>query len=611
MQPRHRQEADRRPRLAGSLTLVVLLAVAAFSMTGFSSASFTSSSAATTGSISAASDWTPPTVAVQSPGTSVRGTVNLTATASDAESGIDNVAIQYQPAEGAGWTTLCTDTTTPYGCSWVTTSVADGAYDVRAVATDKAGYSTISDTVRTTVANNFTVVLADPGDAVRGTITLSTTIYNAGLTVSSTSVQYAVAGSGNWKTACTNVLSTSCTFNTTTVADGYYDFRSVVQVALGGTYYSAVQADVLVDNTNPTVTMTDPGSPLSGTRTFAATATDAGSGVAQVVIQYAPNGSTTYKTLCTIVDAPYSCRYDTTTIAGGTYTFRAVATDIAGGTTTSALITGRVVDNTISAVSVEDPGAYLTGTVSINASASAVSGVISVKIQRAPTGTTTWTDLCTDTTSPYSCSWNTTTVADGAYDLRAILVDGAGKTTTSTTVSSRTVDNSVVRGVDIQAVNGTGTAGRLDNGDKVTYTYSEQVNPATILAGWNGTSTAVTLRLRDGNLLSLGNKGDTVDVQKSGTSVGLGSFVLNQDFIKSGKTSTFNATMTATTTTVSGVTRTVVTVQLGTPVSTSGLKTVSMAGAMRWTPSAAATDLSGNKCSTAPVTESGTSDRDF
>jgi len=608
--PRHRKQtrpASRRPALLAAVALVL---ASALGLTGFSSATFTSTSSST-GSVSAASDWTGPTVTMQSPGTSVKGSVTLAATASDAESGVQSVAIQYQADGAATWTTLCTDTTAPYSCTWTTTTTGDGAYDLRAVATDNAGYTTTSDQVRTIVANNLLVTLGDPGDVVKGSVSLTTTTYNPGLTISSTAVQYSVAGSGVWKTACTNVLSSSCTWNTTNVANGYYDLRSVVNVLLGGTYYSAIETDVLVDNTAPTVAMVDPGTPLSGTRTFTATASDADSGISQVVIQYATSGSSTYKTICTDTDAPFTCSFDTTTLANGSYTFRAVATDGAGTSTTSAVVTNRAVDNTLSAVSVNDPGAYLSKTVTVTANASATSGVTSVRIQRAPNGGGTWTDLCTDTTAPYACSWDTTTVADGSYDLRAVLLDGAGKTTTSSVVSGRQVDNSPVRAVDVQATNGSGTVGRLDAGDTLTYTYSEQVNPATILSGWTGSSTSVTLRLRDGNAVGLGNKGDTVDILKGTASVALGSVVLNQDFVKSGKSATWNATMTASTTTVGGTTRTVVKIQLGTLAGGNGLKTVTTAGTMVWTPSATATDLLGNRCSTAPATESGTSDRDF
>lgn len=609
-QPRHslRRRATSRTRLVRALAVVAVLAVAAVAVTGFSSASFIASSLGSA-SVSSAADWTPPTVSMTSPGSSVRGTaVALAATATDQESGIESVAIQYQAAEGAGWATVCNDTTAPYGCTWNTTSVADGAYDLRAVATDKAGYTTISSSVRTVVANSVTVVLSDPGEVLKGTVTLDSTVYSAVL-ATSTTVQYSLAGQNKWTTACTSLVATSCTWNTASVASGTYDLRTVALVGLTN-YTSNVVTDVIVDNTAPTVTMTDPGTPLSGTRTFGATANDADSGVAQVVVQYAPSGSTTFQTLCTITAAPFACRADTTRLANGTYTFRAVATDVAGNSTTSSTVTNRVVDNTVASVSVEDPGTYLNGTVTLNATANAGAGITSVRIQRAPTGTTTWTDVCTDTTAPYSCSWDTRTVTDGGYDLRAVLLDASGRTTTSATVSNRLVDNKVVRGIDIQAANGGGTVGRLDAGDKLTYTYSEQVKPSTLLAGWTGDSRAVTLRLRDGNLVGTGAKGDTVDVLSGSTAVNLGSVNLGADYVKSNKTVTYAATMTATTTTVSGATRTIVTLQLGAATG-SGLKTVSGSPTMTWTPSAAVTDLSGNVCSTAPVTESGTADRDF
>jgi hypothetical protein len=77
------------------------------------------------------------------------------------------------------------------------------------------------------------------------------------------------------------------------------------------------------------------------------------------------------------------------------------------------------------------------------------SGLASVRIQRATTGSGVWTDVCTGTSSPTNCTWSTTALADGGYDLRAIATDAAGNTTTSTTVANRVVDNTAPTGVDI------------------------------------------------------------------------------------------------------------------------------------------------------------------
>ena len=484
---------NRRQRL---MIAILAIAAAALVVPGFSTAAFTSQTSST-GTVSAAADWTPPTVSVLDPGPAVKGTTTVGVDATDAESGIQRVELQVQPAAGGTWTTICSTTTSPYSCAWDTTTRTDGAYLLRAIATDRAGYSTASATVRTTVANTLTVSIAALPETVRGTVTAQATVSNAGGLSPVVRIEYSVPGSGSWTTLCANLSSPySCTAATGSIANGSYDVRAVAVV--GTATYTSATVRTLVDNQAPTVTMTDPGTPLTGTRTFTATASDAHSGVDQVVIQYA-TGST-WSTLCTITTAPYTCSYDTSTLPNGTYTFRAVATDKAGNTTTSAATAGRAVTNVISSVTLADPGARLRGSVTLTATASSTGTISSVKFQRAPAGSTTWTDICTDTASPYTCSWNTTQVTDGAYDLRAVLTDSTGRTTVSTVVAGRTVDNTAPTGVDVQAVNGNGDRGRIDAGDVITFTYSELMDLNSILPGWDGTETPVSGTLTSGLL---------------------------------------------------------------------------------------------------------------
>ena len=587
------------------------LGVMGMGMPSFSTASYTGRTT-NTGALVGAADWTPPSVSLPDPGSPLKGTVTVTATATDAASGIRDVTVQYLPSGGSSWTSICTATTAPYSCAWNTASLADGAYQLRAVATDRAGYSTTTETVSTTVANNLLVVLGNPGEVIRGTVSLPTTLYSAGTTTYTVRVEYTPAGTTSWKPVCTNLSSPySCSWNTTGFANGDYDLRSVA-TAGATTTYSAVVDAVLVDNLAPTVAMVDPGTPLAGVATLSATASDTHSGVAQVVLQAAVTGTSTWTTLCTVAATPYSCRYDTAQLSDGSYSLRAVATDAAGNVTTSATIGNRVIDNTVSAVSMNDPGAYLTGTVALTANASSTAGVTSVRIQRAPSGTSAWTDVCLDATAPWGCTWDTRTVTDGLYDFRAILVDGTGKVTTSATMGARRVDNSPLRGVDVQTANGGATPGKLEANDTVTFTYNGQVNLSTVTPGWAGASTAVRVRVRDGNVLGLGNKGDTLDVQlPGGSTVNVGTVNLKDDYVKTNKTAVLNATMTAGTTTVAGATATVVTLRIGTLASGSGLRTASAGAGMVWTPSSAATDLVGTSCSTAPVTETGPADREF
>ena len=600
----------RRPRLLQLLLLAALAGVLTIGFPGFSSATFTATTQSSA-TVKAAVDWTPPTVAVVNPGTAVKGITTVSVTATDGETGIATVTLEQFAPGAAMWTTICTDTTAPYSCAWSTSGLADGQYSLRARATDNAGYESFSDVVRTTVANNVLVVLASPGDVVRGTVALATSVYNAPAT-NTVRVEYAPTGTTRWTSVCTSLTSPyACSWNTTALASGDYDLRSVLTSG-NLTATSALVEAVTVDNTAPSVTMVDPGTPLSGTRSFAATATDVDSGVARVVVQHLRSGTSTWQDLCTIVDEPWTCRVDTAVLADASYSFRAVATDVAGNLSTSTPVTGRMVDNTISSIAVDVP-ASLDGTVTLTAVASSTAGVTSVRIQVAPTGTSTWTDLCTDTTSPYACSWDTTTVADGLYDVRGILLDGKGHTLTSAVTSAQLVDNAPLRGADVQSSNGGVSAGRADAGDTVTFTYTTQVDLTKVSAGWTGAAKAVTVRLRDGAVLGRTTTDDTLDVLSGTTPVNLGSVNLRRDYIKAGKTATFNATLTAgTVTTSTGVIRTTVTLRLGAIVTGNNtLKTTSTNGAMIWTPSATVTDLQGQPCSTTPVTETGTSDRDL
>ncbi len=75
-------------------------------------------------------------------------------------------------------------------------------------------------------------------------------------------------------------------------------------------------------------------------------------------------------------------------------------------------------------------------------SADGFSGVASVQFQRSPAGAGTWTAIgAADIVAPYSVAWDTTALADGLYDLRAVTTDNAGRTNTSAVVTNVRVDN--------------------------------------------------------------------------------------------------------------------------------------------------------------------------
>jgi chitinase len=581
--------------------VVALLAVAALlagvKITGSSSATYVSSSTSN-GTVSAAADWTPPTVAVTQPASVVKGAITVAATATDTTSGIASVTIQGAPAGTSTWTTICVDTTSPYSCSFNASLAPDGPYDLRATAVDTFGNSATSATVRTIVANTLTVTLITPaaGSIVTGSLDTSSTISNAGTVAPSVRVEYAPTGTTTWTTLCTSAASPhACS---ATIPNGTYDLRSV---ATSGTadYTSAAVTGVIVDNLAPAVTMTDPGTGLKGTKTFGATATDTHSGVAKVVVQ--ATTTTVWSEVCTITSAPFTCSFDTNSLPNGTYSFRAVATDKAGNTTTSAAVTNRSVANVVTTVSLTAPSATLKGAVTLSATATSTGTLASVKIQRSPASANAWTDICTDTSSPYSCSFATTGVADGAYDLRAVATDSTGATTTSTVVTNRVVDNPP-RGIDIQTTNGSGVNGRVDAGDTIVYTFSEQVNLSSIHSGWSGDATSGTLKIKGGFFST-----DTFDITgPSNSAVRLGTVDLNADFALWLVDSSASVSISAARDSLG---RTVVTVSiLSTAIN--GLRSTD-ATALIWNPSSSVIDMTGNAMSTDSVTESGDPDVDF
>jgi len=198
----------------------------------------------------------------------------------------------------------------------------------------------------------------------------------AGGTILNGKFQRSPAGAGTWTDICTDSTSPySCSFDTTVPGDGLYDLRALATDNASRTATSTV-SNRRVDNTAPSVTMTDPGSPLSGTISLAATATDVGgSGVSSVTIQRSPAGADTWTDVCTDPSSPYSCSFDTTTVGDALYDFRAVGTDVAGNSANST-VTNRRIDNVVPTVSLTDPGANIRGTISLDATASDGGGIL-------------------------------------------------------------------------------------------------------------------------------------------------------------------------------------------------------------------------------------------
>ena len=224
------------------------------------------------------------------------------------------------------------------------------------------------------------------------------------------------------------------------------------------------------------------------------------------------------------------------------------------------------------------------------------SATVTVKIYSGTTAT--GTVLQTKTPSRGTgTTWSTTasTLAQGTYTAVATQTDTSGNTGTSN-ANTFTVDTTKPTATSVTAANKTGgTAGKIESGDTLIYTYSEAIDPASVWSGWSGASTAVHIRFR-----SSGNDTITVLTTADATSIKLGSVATNGDYVTT--TTTFNATMAM------SPDGTSVIVTLGAPSNVSA--SASPGRNMSWTPNASVKDLAGNAVSTTAYNET-SSDVDF
>ncbi len=89
--------------------------------------------------VSVVIDNTPPTVTLANPGTTLSGVVPLSASAQDSGSGVAQVRFEIATSGSGDWSTIGVEPSAPYGLSFDTRGLANGLYDLRAVAIDLAG----------------------------------------------------------------------------------------------------------------------------------------------------------------------------------------------------------------------------------------------------------------------------------------------------------------------------------------------------------------------------------------------------------------------------------------------------------------------------------------
>jgi hypothetical protein len=374
----------------------------------------------------------------------------------------------------------------------------------------------------------------------------------------------------------------------------------------------------------------------SGTYAVYANASDSGnpaSGVAGVTADVGSitTGQTavalsTCSSSCTVAGVTYGYKSAQLTakagLAAGSVSYTVSAGDTAGNASSPASFSVGA-DNTLPSVSASvvahaaaGAGVKAGGSYFVYANAAdGGSGIDSVKadVSALTTGQTAVTlaacsSSCTvgATTYAYKSAQLTagSGLAAGAKTYTVTASDAAGNSTAATSFSA-SVDNTAPTAVDVQTPVVGATVGRPELGDTLTLTFSEQIDAATVLAGWSGSSTSVVVRISNAG----GASHDIVTFWSAANSaqLPLGSVELGgAGYVTTGTTVTFGAGGTASSMVQAGA---LMTITLGTPSVTA--KTVSTKTAMTWSSSTTPADLAGNPATGNSASESGTSDVQF
>ncbi|HEV8462440.1 MAG TPA: Ig-like domain-containing protein [Gaiellaceae bacterium] len=277
-------------------------------------------------------DNTPPATTLDPVATNVRQTIALSASASDAGSGVASSGFEISPHGASAWTSV--------PASFDTTTKTDGVYDLRSIATDAVGNVDHSTLQTLTIDNTAPVAtLGALPQYARGPLALSSTTSDAGSGLATTRYERSAHGAGTWTTV-------TSPFDTSTVADGTYDFRVVAIDNAGNRTDSAVTA-VTLDNTAPNASLDAPagGAVVRGTIDLSSTVSDATSGIASIDYRAAATG-TPEATPCDTWGNHVASHLDTTSLSDGVYDLRVVAVDNAGNGRCSSFTTNVRVDNT-------------------------------------------------------------------------------------------------------------------------------------------------------------------------------------------------------------------------------------------------------------------------
>ena len=456
-----------------------------------------------------------------------------TATASNAS------RVEFSLVSSAGVVkALNTDKTSPYNCYFNSYHYLDGNWTLRAIAHDRSGAKATA--TRTITINNKGTstggTTTNPTPVVSFTKPANGTSVAAGSTVSCGVTASDADGiqkvewflDGKLTGTETSAPYDSCNVGSLTAGSHVIKARATDKKGATG------EAQVTVDAGSTSSGGTGGGGTLPTAQFTVPTSGGVLKGDANGVIQGPPNCTLTGTNLAKVVffmdgvqtnydgngANGWGCWLNTNSYTPGTHTLKAVAYNSAGQSVTVSqpvVIEAKPGTNTAPTVSITKPsaGAALAGNVTTamcEAGASDANGSIAGVQFSLTSSSGTKTSLQNDGASPYQCSFDSETFANGTYTLSAVATDNAGATATS----ARTV-----------SINNTGggtppPAGAIDPADikasaSADVLFSQQPNIYTDVLGstpWMS-SIAETGRhgtvLPNGETLRFGKEADPVN----------------------------------------------------------------------------------------------------